>query len=301
MKKKMLCQVVVLLIFVLSLILVPETCHSSLFSTIKDGVAKTKDKIKEKLDLDSKDQNDTEVEDEAEDIEENNSSNINELKEKDDEIEDVYDAHYIEELKKEERAIIEFAEIATSCIGEGTRIMLEAVKNKKLAVEIKKKMKKIKKKSKDPQNIKIMMNSVSKGNKALKEFMESKVELSLEAKKKFGEGIIWFGAGNILDVKAGEKTKKYARKLKETINNLTSNAKINPLEHGAEAFKATKPLKKSLKVTKFIGETLKEHLPEIGKMLTRLLKYASTLGLDISDVKIERKAENTGKEEGFPM
>ncbi len=256
MNKTVLCSIVALLFFVLAVLSVPGTCHSvGIFDKIKEKAKKAKEVIFDKK--------------------ENNSP-------------------YVQELQEEKKVIIDLVKTATNAFLEGTERILSAVGDKEKSTEIKGKIKKIKEDSHDPQDLKETMN-ISEENKALKEAVGKQVKLSQKARKELGEGIVWFGAGNILDVSAGKKTSEFINKLQEAI----TDVKNNPLEYGAEILSTTKELKKSLEQAISISKNLKDQLPAIGITLTELIKYAAIYDLEISASEFKRKAESIEKGEGF--
>ncbi len=256
MKKTVLCSIVVLLFFVLAVLSVPGTCHSLGFiDKIKDTAKKAKGVIFNK--------------------EENNSP-------------------YVLELQEEKKVIIELVTTATNAFLEGTERILSAVGDKEKSTEIKGKIKKIKEDSHDPQDLKETMN-ISEENDALKEAVGKQVKLSQKARKELGEGIVWFGAGNILDVSAGKKTSEFIDKVQESINDV----KNNPLEYGTEVLSTTNELKKSLEQAISISKSLKDQLPAISVTLTELIKYAAIYDLEISAAEFKRKADSIEKGEGF--
>ncbi|MCP4369050.1 MAG: hypothetical protein GY797_13195 [Deltaproteobacteria bacterium] len=256
MKKAVLCSIVVLSFFVLAVLLDPGTCHSVGFiDKMKDKAKKAKEVIFDK--------------------EENNSP-------------------YLLELQEEEKVIIELLITATNSFLEGAERILSAVGEKEKATEIKGKIKNIKEGSHDPQDLKETMN-VSEENKALKEAVGKKVKLSQKAREELREGVVWFGAGNILDVSASKKTSKFIGKLQETINNV----KNNPQEYGVEVLSTTKYLKNSLELATSISKNLKDQLPNISITLKELIRYAVIYDLKISVAEFKRKAESIEKEEGF--
>ena len=166
----------------------------------------------------------------------------------------------LDEIKSEDKAIRVLVANATSSFLKGSSQVFAAVDDKASAEKYRKAAKDLSKHPEDPQKIKDSMVLVDEANDLLNEIPKKQAEFSEKSKKLLGKGIIYVGAGGLLDVRAGDKSTDFLGKLK----NAMAGVKANPTKYGLGA---TNTLKKSFDLMTFLSSNLPKQGTIIGKGL----------------------------------
>lgn len=194
----------------------------------------------------------------------------------------------LEDIKSEDKMIRKLVANATSSFLKGSSNIFAAVDDKVSAEKYLRAADDLSKNPEDPQQIKNSMTLVDEANGLLNDIPEKQTELSAKGKELLAKGIMYVGAGGLLDVRAGDKSTDFLDKLKRAMGSV----KANPTKYG---FGATGTLKKSFDLMRFLSSSLPKQGAMIGKTFTNLAKYANANGVSVTESDAEEIAENMVK------
>ena len=194
----------------------------------------------------------------------------------------------LEELKKEDKLIRSLVAKASEVFLVGTSKIFKAHGQKEQAKKFQASADDISKDPEDPQKIKDAFKVVEEGNRLLAQIEANKFQLSKAGRKEFGQGVVWVGAGGILDTVGGKRTSAYVDKLKDAIEVV----KDDPLKYSAGT---TNYLKDNLSLMKFLATNLPKHGAAIGDTFAGLIKYASVNGITITKSDAQKFADTIEK------
>lgn len=181
----------------------------------------------------------------------------------------------LEDIKSEDKAIRILVANASSSFLKGSSDVFAAVDDKVSAEKYLRAAEDLSKNPEDPQKIKDSMVLVDEANGLLNEIPEKQTELSDKSKQLLGEGIMYVGAGGLLDVKAGDKASDFLGKLKKAMDSV----KANPTKYGLGS---ASTLKKSFDLMTFLSSNLPKQGTTIGNTFTNLVKYANSNGVSVT-------------------
>jgi hypothetical protein len=194
----------------------------------------------------------------------------------------------LEDIKSEDKAIRILVANATSSFLKGSSNVFAAVDDKMSAEKYLRAAEDLSKNPEDPQKIKDSMLLVDEANGLLNDIPEKQTELSEQSKQLLGKGIMYVGAGGLLDVKAGDKSAGFLDKLKSAIDSV----KANPTKYGLGA---AGTLKQSFDLMKFLSSNLPKQGATIGNTFANLSKYATANGVSVTESDAEKIAEKMEK------
>ena len=194
----------------------------------------------------------------------------------------------LEDIQSEDKAIRMMVANATSSFLKGSSDIFAAVDDKVSAEKYSRAAEDLSKNPEDPQKIKDSMMLVDEADGLLNDIPEKQTELSDESKQLLGKGIMYVGAGGLLDVKAGDKSTGFLDKLKSAMDTV----KANPTKYGLGAVGT---LKKSFDLMTFLSSNLPKQGATIGKTFTNLTKYATANEVSVTDADAEKIAAEMEK------
>ena len=189
----------------------------------------------------------------------------------------------LEDIKSEDKTIRILVANAASSFLKGSSNVFAAVDDKVSAEKYLRAAEDLSKNPEDPQKIKDSMMLVDEADGLLNDIPEKQTELSEKSKKLLGKGIMYVGAGGLLDVKAGDKSADFLDKLKKAMDSV----KANPTKYGLGA---PSTLKKSFDLMTFLSSNLPKQGATIGKTFANLTKYANANGVSVTESDAEKIA-----------
>lgn len=194
----------------------------------------------------------------------------------------------MDDIRGEDSSIRRLVAKATASVLKGSAKVFSAVGKKEEAMKYKQAAEDLEKNPEDPQKIKDSMNLVDEGNESLGEIQAENTKVSAEGKKELGLGIIYVGAGGIVDTKAGSRAANFVNTLKSAIDAVQAN----PAKYGLGVMNT---LKGSLDLMTSLSTQLPKQGTAINQTFSGLVKYASTNGVSVSMDDATKEAEKLEK------
>ncbi len=194
----------------------------------------------------------------------------------------------MDDVKGQDRAIRILVTRATASFLKGSAKVMSAVGKKEEALKYEQAAVDLEKNPEDPQKIKDTLVIADEANKSLEEIKAENAKVSEEGKKDLKAGIVYVGAGGMLDISAGAQTAAFVTTLKDTIQVVQGN----PTKYGMGALDT---LKSSLDLMTFLASELPKQGSAISNTFTGLTKYATTNGVSVTKGDAEKEAAKMEK------